>query len=105
MMSSLCNKTHSAYTAHIIVFNTKPLIRYEWVTKADVTFGDVPNICFEEFAKTDEPYIHSGGYELTAISGSFIKEVNGSHTAIQGLDMYEVCRHIIKGAKEAKWID
>jgi hypothetical protein len=39
MMSSLANQTHQAYTAHTIVFNVDPLIRYEWVTKAEVTFG------------------------------------------------------------------
>lgn len=39
MMLSLANKTHNAYTAHIIVFNIKPMIKYEWVGKAEVTFG------------------------------------------------------------------
>lgn len=99
MMHGLANKTHEIYTAHVIVFNTQPEIRYEWVTKAEVTFGDISVNALEEFAKTDEPYIHSGGYELTAVSGSFIREVKGSHTAIQGLDIYELCRNIIKGAK------
>lgn len=42
MMGSLANKTHQAYTAHVIVFNAEPCIKFEWVTKADVTFGDVP---------------------------------------------------------------
>lgn len=62
MMSALANQTHQAYTAHVIVFNTEPQIKFEWVTKADVTFGDVPVECFEAFSETDEPYIHSGGY-------------------------------------------
>lgn len=42
MMGSLANKTHQAYTAHTIVFNTEPQIKFEWVAKADVAFGDVP---------------------------------------------------------------
>ena len=105
MMGGLSNKTHQAYTAHVVIFNVEPQIRYEWVTKADVTFGDIPTVALEAFAKTPEPYIHSGGYELTAISGSFIKEINGSHTAVQGLDMHQLCHNIIKGAKEAKWIE
>lgn len=104
MMGGLANQTHQAYTAHIITFNTEPVIQFEWVAQADVTFGDVPIQCLEEFAKTPEPYIHSGGYELTAISGSFLKEIKGSHTAVQGLDMYQLCLNIIKGAKQAKWI-
>ena len=58
-----------------------------------------------EFSKSDEPYIHSGGYELSAVSGSFIKEISGSHTAIQGLDIYQLCNRIIEGSKKAKWIE
>lgn len=104
MMGKLANKTHQAYTAHSVTFNTQPLIQYEWVTRADVTFGDIPRECLEEFAKTPEPYIHSGGYELSAVSGSFIKEIKGSHSAVQGLDMHELCVQIIKGAKAAKWV-
>lgn len=47
MMSQLSNKTHQIYTAHCIVFNVEPQIKYEWVSKADVTFGDVPIECFK----------------------------------------------------------
>ena len=65
----------------------------------------MPIQCFKEFAKTDEPYIHSGGYELTAISGSFLKEISGSHTAVQGLDIYELCMKIIEGSRKLKWIE
>jgi predicted house-cleaning NTP pyrophosphatase (Maf/HAM1 superfamily) len=67
------------------------------VAEAKVTFGDIPVNVLEEFAKEAEPYRHSGGYELTAMSGSFIKSINGSHSAIQGLDMYEICCRIIQG--------
>ena len=28
MMGSLANKTHQAYTAHIVIFNVEPQIRY-----------------------------------------------------------------------------
>ena len=42
MMSSLSNRTHHVYTAHIVTFNTTPQIQYEWVGKAQVTFGEIP---------------------------------------------------------------
>lgn len=105
MMSSLANKTHHVYTAHCLLFNTEPMITYEWVGTAAVTFGDVPLECFKEYSKLDEPYIHSGGYELTAVSGSFLKEINGSHTLVQGLDIYELCNKIIEGSRKAKWLE
>ena len=74
------------YTANIVVLNAKPLIREEWVSKAEVTFGKVSTDIIKEFAKLPEPYRHSGGYELSAISGSFITSLNGSFHAVQGLD-------------------
>ena len=42
---------------------------------------------------------------MTGISGSFLKEIKGSHTCIQGLDIYELCRRILEGAREAKWFE
>jgi septum formation protein len=68
-----------------------------------VTFGKIPEEVIAEFAKHPEPYRHSGGYELTAMSGSFLKSINGSHSAVQGLDMYEICSKIIEGGKKLSW--
>ena len=60
-----------------------------------VTFGDVPIEAIEAYARTGQPYIHSGGYELTGMAGSFIKGTSGSMTAIQGIDVYGVCLKIV----------
>ncbi len=97
-MGGLRNTTHQVYTANMVVFNQEPLLRYEWVEEGNVfwlmiqvTFGSIPIEAIEAYAKTEEPYIHSGGYELTAEAASFIKSVSGSMTSIQGLDVYGVC--------------
>jgi predicted house-cleaning NTP pyrophosphatase (Maf/HAM1 superfamily) len=70
-----------------------------------VTFGDIPLEVIKVFAKQPEPYKHSGGYELTALSGSFLQQIKGSHSAVQGLDMYQLCRRITEGAKKGGWIE
>ena len=31
MMSGLLNATHQVYTANMVIFNQKPLLKYEWV--------------------------------------------------------------------------
>jgi predicted house-cleaning NTP pyrophosphatase (Maf/HAM1 superfamily) len=38
MMGGLRNTTHQVYTANMVVFNQKPLLRYEWVEEANVLF-------------------------------------------------------------------
>jgi predicted house-cleaning NTP pyrophosphatase (Maf/HAM1 superfamily) len=64
MLSSLSNETHQCFSAHILTFNTDPEIKYEWVTKSDVTFGKIPLECLTSYSETSDPYIHSGGYDL-----------------------------------------
>jgi septum formation protein len=106
MVKDLANSTHRVYTAHTIVFNSAKYpqgYRQEWVERAEVTFGDIPQNVLEFFAKEPEPYRHSGGYELTAMSGSFLKSINGSHSAVQGLDMHAVCVRIIDGGRHLGW--
>ena len=104
MVSELAGNTHTIYTANIVVFNAEPLIRYEWVEKGDVTFGKIDPEIIKEFAKTPEPYIHSGGYEISATSGSFITSINGSFHVVQGLDIHGICLRLIEGGKKLGWI-
>lgn len=103
MVQELSGNTHRIYTANIIVFNAKPLIRYEWVTRAEVTFGKITPDILKEFAKEAEPYRHSGGYEVSAISGSFITRIEGNYHAVQGLDIHELCQKLIEGGKKLEW--
>lgn len=106
MVTALAGNTHRIYTAHTVLFNGKKhgeWVKEEWVTSAEVTFGEIPPEVIAEFAKQPEPYLHSGGYELTAMSGGFLKSINGSHSAVQGLDMHEICWSLIRGGKKLQW--
>ena len=51
MVQGLAGNTHRIYTANIVVFNAEPIIKYEWVSKAEVTFGNVDLSIIKEFAK------------------------------------------------------
>ena len=104
MIQELAGNTHRIYTANILVFNSEPQIFYEWVSRAEVTFGPIDPHIIQEFAKTPEPYLHSGGYEVASISGSFISSINGSYHTVQGLDIHELCLKLIEGSKKLGWI-
>ncbi len=105
MMSSLVGKWHKVFSAHELIFNTKPnLLRYNWVVEAEAMFGEIPLESLEEYSKTELPYSHSGGYELFGLSGSFIKAIKGSVSSVQGIDIYELSHFLIKGMKEAGWV-
>jgi predicted house-cleaning NTP pyrophosphatase (Maf/HAM1 superfamily) len=41
MIQGLSGQTHRIYTANIVVFNCEPNIKYEWVGKSEVTFGEI----------------------------------------------------------------
>ena len=104
MVQELSDSTHRIYSANIVVFNASPVIREEWVCKAEVTFGKIDLEIIKEFAKDPEPYLHSGAYELSAMSGSFITSINGSFHVVQGLDMHGICQKLIEGSKKLGWI-
>ena len=103
MMAELSKKWHKVYSAHNIVFNLEKPLFYSWVVEAEVLFGDIPLNSIEQYSDTPYPYKHSGGYELFGLSGSFVEAINGSVSSVQGIDTYQVCKHIIEGIKEAKW--
>lgn len=104
MVSELSGNTHRIYTANILIFNSEPQIRHEWVCKSEVTFGNIDLNIAKELAKDPEPYLHSGAYELTAMSGSFITAINGSFHVVQGLDIHGICQRMIEGGKKLGWI-
>ena len=60
-----------------------------------MTFGKIDPLIIKEFAKEPEPYLHSGAYEVCALSGSFITSINGSFHVVQGLDMHQICNKLI----------
>lgn len=103
MMMGLAKKWHKVFSAHQVVFNLEKQLKYEWVVEADVLFGDIPLESVDAYSETPFPYKHSGGYELCGLSGSFIEEVKGSFSSVQGIDTYQVGKYIIEGIKEAKW--
>lgn len=51
MVQGLSGNTHRVYTANILVLNADPIIKYEWVTRSEVTFGDIDIEIIKEFAK------------------------------------------------------
>ena len=104
MMSGLCNQWHKVYTAHQLVFNTPDLLTKSFVIDAEVLFGDVPMESLEKYSETEIPYLHSGGYELFGVSGSFIEEIKGSLTAVQGVDTYQLSLNLISGMRQLGWI-
>lgn len=45
MVTALAGNTHRIYTAHTVLFNGKKhgeWVKEEWVTSAEVTFGEIP---------------------------------------------------------------
>lgn len=43
MVRGLANQTHRIYTAHAVIFNLQDgkNLKYEWVSTAEVTFGNI----------------------------------------------------------------
>ncbi|MBO4790499.1 MAG: septum formation inhibitor Maf [Oxalobacter sp.] len=86
MMKRLSGKTHQVWTAITVVWEKLTLSS---IKGSDVTFDKLLDEQIEAYIATDEPYDKAGGYGIQGRAGKFIKNINGSYSAIMGLPLFE----------------
>jgi septum formation protein len=85
-LSLLSNKTHQVLTAVAIV---QGLLSKVIVVSTDVTFKTLTLNEIENYWHTGEPQDKAGSYGIQGIGGQFVKQINGSYSAVVGLPLYE----------------
>ncbi|XP_051912644.1 dTTP/UTP pyrophosphatase-like [Hippocampus zosterae] len=101
MMGKLAGRWHEGITAHRVYVGTK---LYAFTTVDELKFFPLDETTLRAYARTGQPYAHSGGYRLNGMSGSFFEEIRGS-VGFQGLHVGRVCAAIVTGLKEMGWTD
>lgn len=86
MMSLLSGKEHTVLTALCVVHQAheKTCIVRTQVEMADLTEHDIL-----DYWQTGEPTDKAGGYAIQGIGGQFVKRIEGSHSSVIGLPLYE----------------
>lgn len=89
MLKQLSGRTHQVLTAiavHHADFNGQ-------VTQtSDVRFGVLSDAAIAAYCNTQEPYDKAGGYGIQGSAALFVEHIEGSHSGIMGLPLFETAR-------------
>jgi len=97
ILTELSGQTHSVFTAVAVHAGHK-----DWciVQCSKVTFDHLNASDILSYVQTGEPMGKAGAYAIQGLAAVFIKRIQGSHSGIMGLPLFETQRlllHINKG--------
>lgn len=85
-LSMLSNNTHQVLTAVAVVQGE---LSRSVVVCTDVHFKALTEKEIINYWNTGEPCDKAGSYGIQGIAGQFVKQINGSYSAVVGLPLYE----------------
>jgi len=88
-LALLSNNQHQVLTAIALVSNAG--VQGEVIT-TDVTFKSLTKAEIQAYWLTGEPQDKAGSYGIQGIAGQFVKNINGSYSAVVGLPLYETAQ-------------
>jgi septum formation protein len=93
MLSRLSGRTHQVLTS-IAVHHTHMA---EQVTQvSQVRFAKLSDASIQAYCATTEPYDKAGGYGIQGLASLFIEHIEGSHSGIMGLPLFETAQLLRK---------
>jgi septum formation protein len=89
MLERLSGRTHQVLTA-LAVHHEGGI---EQVTQvSDVRFGILSPSAIKAYCATQEPYDKAGGYGIQGAAALFVEHIQGSHSGIMGLPLFETAQ-------------
>ncbi len=89
MLELLSGRTHQVLTS-VAVHHTNMA---EQITQvSDVRFAKLSMASIKAYCATTEPYDKAGGYGIQGLAALFVEHIEGSHSGIMGLPLYETAR-------------
>ena len=89
MLQSLEGRSHVVHTGVAVAFNgqIKTVISTTRVWMKSLTDEDI-----EAYVATGEPMDKAGSYGIQGLGGAFVTRIDGSHTGVMGLPVFETMR-------------
>ncbi len=86
LLERLSGRTHQVLTS-VAVQHSSML---EQITQvSDVRFATLSAASIKAYCATQEPYDKAGGYGIQGLAALFVEHIEGSHSGIMGLPLYE----------------
>ena len=89
MLERLSGRTHQVLTSVAVNYTNMA----EQVTQvSDVRFATLSAASIKAYCATTEPYDKAGGYGIQGLAALFVEHIDGSHSGIMGLPLYETAK-------------
>ncbi|QYF91780.1 Maf family nucleotide pyrophosphatase [Massilia sp. PAMC28688] len=89
MLERLSGRTHEVLTS-IAVQHTNMTEQLTQVSQ--VRFATLSAASIKAYCATQEPYDKAGGYGIQGLAALFVEHIEGSHSGIMGLPLYETAK-------------
>jgi septum formation protein len=89
MLERLSGRTHQVLTS-VAVHHTNMAEQFTQVS--DVRFATLSAASIKAYCTTSEPYDKAGGYGIQGLAALFVEHIEGSHSGIMGLPLFETAR-------------
>jgi septum formation protein len=89
MLNQLSGRSHQVMTAVAVHYHDLAL---QVTQVSDVRFGQLSAASIQAYCATQEPYDKAGGYGIQGLASLFVEHIEGSHSGIMGLPLYETAQ-------------
>ncbi|CAN7707695.1 Maf family protein [Pseudoduganella sp. LjRoot289] len=89
MLEQLSGRTHQVMTAIAVHHHNLAL---QLTQVSEVRFGPLSPGAIKAYCATQEPYDKAGGYGIQGLASLFVEHIEGSHSGIMGLPLYETAQ-------------
>lgn len=86
ILTQLAGHTHDVYTAVVLHHNEQS---HETLAHTRVEFTAQFAHCIDQYIETQEPFGKAGAYAIQGVAAAYISKVQGSHSGVVGLPLYE----------------
>ena len=93
MLERLSGRTHQVLTS-VAVHHTNLIEQLTQVSQ--VRFATLSSASIKAYCATQEPYDKAGGYGIQGMAALFVEHIDGSHSGIMGLPLYETANLLRK---------
>lgn len=89
MLRQLSGRTHQVLTSIVVAH---ALRSWQITHASEVTFQTLSDDMIRAYCATSEPYDKAGGYGIQGFAAVFITRIDGSHSGIMGLPLFETAQ-------------
>ena len=89
MLEQLSGRTHQVLTTVAVQYGT---FSGHVTQVSDVRFGALTPAAIQAYCMSQEPYDKAGGYGIQGTAALFVEHIEGSHSGIMGLPLYETAQ-------------